>query len=142
MTVGVELGELVFVSVAVRVTVGEAVDVAVAVAEGLWVDVIVSVEEIVDSEVLREHSEKTILPGFMVDAVVEVPRGAHPTSFFPDYGYDSDFHAAWASISRDDDAVKAFIERYVMQPATQQEYLDAIDGKGILSDELLEAPAQ
>ena len=35
--------------------------------------VLVTAEEIVDTEVLRRHPERTILPGFMVDAVVEVP---------------------------------------------------------------------
>ena len=38
--------------------------------------VIVSAEEIVDSAVLRKHPERTILPGFVVDAVVEAPFGA------------------------------------------------------------------
>ena len=51
--------------------------------------VIVTVEEIVDSEVLRRNPDRTVLPGFRVDAVVEVPYGAHPTSFFPRYGYDT-----------------------------------------------------
>ena len=45
--------------------------------------VIVTVEEIVDSEVLRRNPDRTVLPGFRVDAVVEVPYGAHPTSFYP-----------------------------------------------------------
>ena len=33
-----------------------------------------------------------VLPSFAVDAVVHVPYGAHPTSCFPRYGYDTDFH--------------------------------------------------
>ena len=45
--------------------------------------VIVTAEEIVDTESLRRHPDRTVLPGFIVDAVVEVPYGAHPTSFFP-----------------------------------------------------------
>jgi len=62
--------------------------------------VVATVEKIVDSEVLRQHPERTILPGFMVDAVVEVRYGAHPTSFFPDYGHDRDFHEQWIGVSR------------------------------------------
>lgn len=90
--------------------------------------VIVSAEEIVDSEVLRRHPERTILPGFMVDAVVEVPYGAHPTSFFPNYGYDSRFHLEWTAISRDPDQAAGFIDQYVREPSTQQEYLEAVGG--------------
>ncbi len=90
--------------------------------------VLVTAEEIVDTEVLRRHPERTILPGFMVDAVVEVPCGAHPTSFFPNYGYDSRFHEEWIAVSRDAEKAAAFIDRYVRTPATQQEYLKAVGG--------------
>ncbi len=94
--------------------------------------VIVTAEEIVDTEVLRQHPEKTILPGFMVDAVVEVPYGAHPTSFFPNYGYDSHFHREWTSVSRDREKAAAFLDRYVRSPSTQQQYLDAVGGEAVL----------
>ena len=63
-----------------------------------------TVEEIVDSEVLRRNPDRTVLPGFRVDAVVEVPYGAHPTSLHPRYGYDARFHLAWTKVSRDDEA--------------------------------------
>jgi glutaconate CoA-transferase subunit A len=89
---------------------------------------IVSTEKIVDSEVLREHPEKTILPGFIVDAVVEIPFGAHPTSFFPNYGYDSRFHLEWAAASRDTVAAGKLIDRYVLQPEDQTQYLKAVGG--------------
>jgi len=90
--------------------------------------VIATTEEIVDTEILRRHPDRTILPGFMVDAIVEVPYGAHPTSFFPNYGYDSRFHRGWTEVSRDDEAATAFLERYVLTPKTQAEYLDAAGG--------------
>lgn len=90
--------------------------------------VIVTAEEIVDTDVLRRNPDRTILPGFIVNAVVEVPYGAHPTSFFPNYGYDADLHRRWTKISRDDAEAKAFIERYVRAPATQAEYLELVGG--------------
>jgi glutaconate CoA-transferase subunit A len=88
--------------------------------------VIVTAEEIVDTEILRRNPDRTILPGFIVDAVVEVPYGAHPTSFFPNYGYDSEFHRTWAEASRDDEKASAFIDRYVRSPSTQNEYLETV----------------
>ena len=94
--------------------------------------VIVTAEEIVDSEVLRRHPERTILPGFMVDAVVEVPYGAHPTSFFPNYGYDSRFHLEWTGVARDGGKAVAFLDRYVRSPSSQEEYLDAVGGAALL----------
>jgi len=65
--------------------------------------------------------------------VVEVPYGAHPTSFFPNYGYDSRFHREWTSVSRDREKAVAFIDRYVRSPSTQQEYLDAVGGVAVLN---------
>jgi hypothetical protein len=95
--------------------------------------VIVTAEEIVDTGVLRRNPDRTILPGFMVDAVVEVPYGAHPTSFFPNYGYDSRFHLEWTEVARDDEKATAFLERYVQRPSTQEEYLDAVGGVALLN---------
>lgn len=94
--------------------------------------VIVTAERIVDSEVLRRNPDRTLLPGFMVDAVVEVPYGAHPTSFHPLYGYDSDFHRRWTACSRDRTAALAFLERFVMAPPSQDGYLEAVGGRPVL----------
>jgi glutaconate CoA-transferase subunit A len=90
--------------------------------------VVVTVEQIVDSEVLRRNPDRTVLPGFAVDAVVEVPYGAHPTSFFPGYGYDRAFHLEWVQVARDDEAAEAFLDRYVRGPVTQSDYLAAVGG--------------
>jgi glutaconate CoA-transferase subunit A len=68
----------------------------------------------------------------MVDAVVEVPYGAHPTSFFPNYGYDSRFHRKWTALSRDADEAAAFLERHIRAPSSQQEYLEAAGGVAVL----------
>jgi acyl CoA:acetate/3-ketoacid CoA transferase alpha subunit len=94
--------------------------------------VIVTAEEIVDSDVLRRNPDRTVLPGFIVDAVVEVPYGAHPTSFFPGYGYDTDFHLQWAKVARDDGTAGEFLDRYLHAPASQAEYLDAAGGAAML----------
>jgi glutaconate CoA-transferase subunit A len=52
--------------------------------------VVVTVEEIIPTEEFRKMPELTTLPHFLVDAVVEVPRGAHPTSCFNYYDADYD----------------------------------------------------
>jgi glutaconate CoA-transferase subunit A len=95
--------------------------------------VIVTAEEIVDSELLRRHPERTVLPGFIVDAVVEVPYGAHPTSFFPAYGYDAEFHREWARVAPDEAAARQFLDRHVRTPASQAQYLLAAGGEAMLT---------
>ena len=64
----------------------------------------------------------------MVDAVVEVPYGAHPTSFYPNYGYDNRLHLEWAAAARDDDEVAKLMKHYVLGPENQQQYLEVIGG--------------
>lgn len=51
--------------------------------------VIVTCEEVVDREVIVENAHMTKLPGYYVDAVIEAPFGAHPTSHVPRYAMDA-----------------------------------------------------
>lgn len=57
--------------------------------------VIVSVEQVVDTEELLRDPELTRIPGHLVDAIVELPGGAYPSSCLPhydvDYGYFLDY---------------------------------------------------
>jgi len=50
--------------------------------------VIVTCEELVDPQVIATNPSSTHIPGFLVDAVIEVPFGAHPTSHIPRYVTD------------------------------------------------------
>ena len=69
----------------------------------------------------------------MVDAVVEAPFGAHPTSFYPNYTYDDNLHLEWTAASRDNEAAEKFISRYVQEPEDQQQYLEAVGGRETIS---------
>lgn len=50
--------------------------------------VIVTCEEIVSRDVIVANAHMTKLPGYYVDAVIETPFGAHPTSHVPSYPLD------------------------------------------------------
>ena len=96
--------------------------------------VIVTCEELVDTDVLRRNPDRTVLPGFIVDAVVEVPYGAHPTSFNPNYGYDTALHLEWVAAARDAETADAFLDTYVRKPADHAAYLDAVGGASRIID--------
>ncbi|MFV0315892.1 MAG: CoA transferase subunit A [Microthrixaceae bacterium] len=51
--------------------------------------VIVTCEEVVPREVIAENPHMTKVPGYYVDAVIEAPFGAHPTSHIPSYAIDA-----------------------------------------------------
>src|SRR5579864_8278774 len=65
--------------------------------------VILVVEEIVDASVVRADPNRTLIPGFIVDAVVCEPWGAHPSYAQGYYDRDNDFYVAWDAISREKD---------------------------------------
>jgi len=52
--------------------------------------VVVTVEELIPNSEVRRMPEATSIPHFIVDAVVELPRGAYPCSCFNYYDVDYD----------------------------------------------------
>jgi glutaconate CoA-transferase, subunit A len=72
---------------------------------------IVTVEEIVDE--LERRPESVFLPHWVVDAVVEAPRGAHPSYAHGYYDRDNDFYTAWDAISRERDSFTAWLDEHV-----------------------------
>lgn len=95
--------------------------------------IIVTAERIVPTSELRAAPDRTILPGFAVDAVVEAPHGAHPTSQFPVYDYDADFMATWVSAAAANDTAPAFLDAHVHAAPTQADYLRLAGGAGQLA---------
>jgi glutaconate CoA-transferase subunit A len=72
---------------------------------------IVTVEEVVDELVLRPGA--VVLPSWVVDAVCEVPGGAHP-SFAMGYSErDNAFYRAWDVIASDRERFTAWIDTHV-----------------------------
>ncbi len=72
---------------------------------------IVTVEEIVDE--LDPPASSVVLPNWVIDAVCEVPGGAHP-SFAMGYSTrDNAFYKAWDAISKDLAAFTAWIDTHV-----------------------------
>ncbi len=75
--------------------------------------VIVVVEELVASEVVRADPNRTLIPGIKVDAVVVCPRGAHPSYAQGYYDRDNRFYLDWDRISRDPEALSAWLDEWV-----------------------------
>lgn len=75
--------------------------------------VIVVVEEIVDEAVIRADPNRTLIPGLIVDAVVPVPYGAHPSYVQGYYDRDNAFYLMWDALSREQERVQAWLDEWV-----------------------------
>jgi glutaconate CoA-transferase subunit A len=85
--------------------------------------VIVTVEEVVDDDVVRADPNRTLLPAHAVDAVVEVPGGAHPSYAQGHYVRDNAFYRDWTAISRDRDALVPWLDEWVHDLPDREAYL-------------------
>jgi len=81
---------------------------------------IVTVEEIVDE--LEPRPGAVVIPGWVIDAVVLAPFGAHPSYAHGYYERDNDFYVAWDEISRDRDTFLAWMRRHVLETADVEGY--------------------
>ena len=93
--------------------------------------VLVTTEEIIPEEETRRHPDRTVIPGFVVDALVHVPFGAFPHECYGLYEADVDHFDGYARAidARGPQAVADYLERYVYAPPTFADYLDLFGGE-------------
>jgi glutaconate CoA-transferase subunit A len=78
--------------------------------------VIITAERIVDGAEFEAIPEQVAIPGFMIDAVVEAPRGAWPCSCLGYYDYDTEYLADYIAASKDEDRFRAFVAEHILAP--------------------------
>lgn len=84
---------------------------------------IVTVEKIVSKKFVKENANRVFLPGFMVDAVCEVPYGAHPYGLFGFYDLDETFQKAYARMSKTQEGFDAWAREWIFELEGRNEYL-------------------
>ena len=88
--------------------------------------VIVTVEEIVPDRVIRDQPELTLLPGFLVEALVEAPFGAHPAGMFRYYNFDRAHVETYVRAGKSAETFTRYLEEYVFGVADHYAYLGKI----------------
>lgn len=87
---------------------------------------IISTEEIVDEEVIRQNPHRTIIPYYLVDAVVEAPFGSHPGEMCYVYRRDEEKIREWVTAAESEDSAQQYFQKYVFDVKDHQAYLDLI----------------
>ena len=74
---------------------------------------IITAEQIVESAVIRKRPERTVIPHFLVDAVVHAPFGSHPGETCYLYKRDEEHLREFIVSAKTDEGTRAYLERYV-----------------------------
>ena len=90
--------------------------------------VIVVAEEIVDADVIASDPNRTVIPGFLVSAVVECRYGAHPSPVQGCYGRDNAFFRQYHEQTKTQADSDAWLQRWVHGVADRQAYMNQLGG--------------
>jgi len=90
--------------------------------------VILTTERIVSNDQIRRRPDRTKIPFFAVDAVIEVPFGCAPHECYGVYEplFDHLNHYAAALKPDAEQGIRAYLDRYFYEPKSWTEYLDRI----------------
>ena len=88
--------------------------------------VILSAEEIVDESVISSDPNRTVIPGFLVSAVVECPYGAHPSPVQGYYKRDDAFFQQYHAETRTQEDSNAWLQRWVSGVADCEGYVQQL----------------
>ena len=88
--------------------------------------VILIAEEVVDAEVIASDPNRTVIPGFLVNAVVECPFGAHPSPVQGYYSRDNEFFREYHEQTKTKAENDDWLERWVFGIPDHQAYLDQL----------------
>jgi glutaconate CoA-transferase subunit A len=85
--------------------------------------VIIVAEELVEPGVIHSDPNRTVLPGFLVTAVVHLPGGAHPSPVQGHYNRDHAVYADWHARSATAEGAAAWLDEWVHEPRDHAGYL-------------------
>ena len=88
--------------------------------------VIITTEEIVDEDIIRSDPNRTLIPGFIVDAVCHVPYCAHPSYTQGYYDRDNAFYIEWDQISKSAESLQAYLDEWVYGIKDREEYWEKL----------------
>jgi len=88
--------------------------------------VIVSAEEIIPTAEIRRFPERTIIPYYLVDAVVHAPFGSHPGEMAYCYDRDDVVYREWIAASQTAEGAQAYLDKYIYNIPDHRAYLDLI----------------
>jgi len=96
--------------------------------------VILTTEQIIDNNEIRRTPDRTDIPFFCVDAVVEVPYGCVPHECYAAYEPEFNHMDMYVKLmmERSTEGVQEYLDKYVYAPQTFDDYLSLFNVKDIV----------
>ena len=82
---------------------------------------------------IRQAPDRTIIPYYLVDAVVEAPFGSHPGEMCYLYRRDEPHIREWVEASKEPHTTQAYLEKYIYGVKDHQEYRELIGAEHLAS---------
>ena len=121
-------------------SLGVAVDGARAARK-----IIVVAEEIVEPEVIASDPNRTLVPGFLVAAVVHEPGGAHPSPVQGYFGRDHAYFSQYHEQTRRLEDFEDWLAHWIVQVSDRQQYRKLLGAERLASlavkEHVFSAPA-
>jgi len=89
---------------------------------------IITTEKIIDTEEIRLAPDRTLIPCFYVDAVAEVPFGAHPNNMPGMYYVDIEHMKEYVAAARDQSSLEEYYDKYIFGVKDFGGYLEKVGG--------------
>lgn len=89
---------------------------------------IITTEKIVSNDEIRSNPNRTLIPYWCVDAVIEVPYGSYPGNMAGEYYSDEEHIGEWLSAEADETKFKEFIDKFIYSCKDFNEYLEKCGG--------------
>ena len=96
--------------------------------------VIITAEQIVGTERIRRENDRTLIPFFCVDAVIEAPFGSYPHECPGLYEADFQFFNKYAELvnKKSVDGVKEYLNDYILGTPSYYDYLQKFHVRNLL----------
>ena len=87
---------------------------------------VISAEEIVPTEEIRKAPDRTLIPYYLVDAVIHAPFGSYPGEMAYVYGRDEPAIREWVEASRTAEGGQAYLDKTIYNLPDHAAYLDQV----------------
>lgn len=89
---------------------------------------IITTERLVPHDEIRRQPDRTSIPYYCVDAVIEVPYGSYPGNMPYEYFSDEDHLREWLAAEKSEESLQAFLDKYIYGAKDFNDYLQLCGG--------------